>query len=94
MFPLIVSRPRSTTDRTHLPAPLQQYEAVTVDMCLIHHDSLSDVGVEFITARPSLAVPAVRHRRGGTRDVPAAADGKKEKVSKMAARTYLSAGKQ
>lgn len=65
-----------------------------IDLCLIHHDSLSDVGVEFINARPSLAVPAVRHRRGGTRDVPAAADGKKEKVSKMAARTYLSAGKQ
>lgn len=50
-----------------------------IDLCLFHHDSLSDVGVEFINARPSLAVLAVRHRRGGARDVPAAADGKKRK---------------
>lgn len=44
--------------------------------------------------RSRLDVPAVDHQWGGSKDIPVVADEKKEKVSKMAAETYLSAGKQ
>ena len=44
--------------------------------------------------RSLLAVSTVSHQWGGSRNIPPVADGKKEKVSKMAAWTCLSAGKQ